>query len=199
MNRPSTSRPHTSSGSGLARPTTAAYYPDTYDRDQQYTYSQDYSTEEEEGEESEAEDVFAFGPPATADGAPSTASAPQQLISQPSPVYDPSSTYSTFAHNVAGPSSLHTRHTYPQSPVMETPPSTNSQAGDVRRVFAGDHLESVGRGRNQKSAMSSAVSSREVHISLPPTRDQIEEAQKTRPVSSAASFPSVDSAAVSLK
>jgi len=55
------SRPHTNS-TYPHRPTTSA---GIFDRDNQYTYSQDYSQEEDE--ESEVEDVFAFLPPSTPD------------------------------------------------------------------------------------------------------------------------------------
>jgi hypothetical protein len=54
------SRPFTSNG---LRPSTSV---GAFDRDPQYTYTQEYDLEEEE-EESEDEDVFAFLPPSTAE------------------------------------------------------------------------------------------------------------------------------------
>ncbi|EKM53364.1 uncharacterized protein PHACADRAFT_259684 [Phanerochaete carnosa HHB-10118-sp] len=220
MTRPSSSsRPYTSSGHpASARPTTSrADHPDYFDRDQQYTaYSQDYSVEDED-EESEAEDVFAFGPPGTAEAEPHAVSTtvPPSLVhppvSFPPPAFDPHATYPNFV--MTGPSSLHTRHPYPMSPQVETPPSTDSQTGDdpyrMRRVAQTNstststtHTGTAHAGR--RSAVSSAVSSREVHISLPRTKDRIEEEQpddpqKSRPPSSVTSFPSLDSGAESIK
>lgn len=220
MARPSTSsRPFTSSGRPTsARPTTSrAGYPDHFDRDQQYTaYSQDYSIDEED-EESEAEDVFAFGPPGTADSEPHAVSTtvPPSLVHQPvsfpPPTFDPHAAYPSFT--MAGPSSLHTRHPYPMSPQVETPPSTDSQTSDdpyrLRRMVPTTSTPTTttrtGTAHTgRRSAVSSAVSSREVHISLPRVKDRIEEEQpddpqKSRPPSSVTSFPSLDSAADSIK
>lgn len=217
MPRPSTSsRPVTSSGRPpSARPTTSkAGYPDYFDRDQQHTtYSQDYSVDEED-EESEAEDVFAFGPPGTADGESHavTTTLPASHVSPvsfPPPTFDPHAAYPSFA--LAGPSSLHTRHPYPMSPQVETPPSTESQGLDdpyrMRRVDGSTPTTATKTATthtDRRSAVSSAVSSREVHISLPRAKDRIEEEQaddpqKSRPPSSVTSFPSLDSGAASIK
>lgn len=213
MPRPTTSsRPQTSSGPDSARPTTSHNTPDYY-RDPQYTaFSQDYSIDEED-EESEAEDVFAFGPPSTADpdGVAGHPAPVHPVIPQPMPTYDPHGGFN--AHNVAGPSSLHPRHPYPMSPSVESPPSTDSQAGDdpyrMRRIAdttttPTTATRSATMHTGGRSAVSSAVSSREVHISLPRAKDRIEEEQaedpqKSRPPSSATSFPSLDSAAASIK
>ena len=214
MERPTSSRPFTSSGSDSARPNTSHNRPDYYFyRDQQDTvYSQDYTIDEED-EESEAEDVFAFGPPATADSdaMPGSAVPLHSEVVQPLPTYDPHGGFN--AYNVAGPSSLHPRHPYPLSPQVESPPSTDSQAGDdpyrMRRIpdtaITPTTVTRTGTTHTGgRSAVSSAVSSREVHISLPRTKDRIEEEQaedpqKSRPPSSATSLPSSDSAAASIK
>lgn len=220
MPRPSTSsRPDTSSGrQDSARPSTSrAGYPEYFDRDQQYTaYSQDYSIDEED-EESEAEDVFAFGPPGTADGGQSlAASSPvtssfASPVSFPPPTFDPHAAYPNF--NPAGPSSLHTRHPYPMSPQVETPPSTDSQHADdpyrlrhmvQSRTTPTTATKTGTTHTDRRSAVSSAVSSREVHISLPRPKDRIEEEQaddpqKSRPPSSVTSFPSLDSGTGSIK
>lgn len=219
MPRSSTSsKPEFSQGRPTsARPTTSrAGYPEYFDRDQQYTtYSQDYSVDEED-EESEAEDVFAFGPPGTADGnshavsttLPSSFAPP---VSFPPPTFDPHAAYSHL--NMAGPSSLHTRHPYPMSPQVETPPSTDSQGADdpyrmrhmVHSSATPTTTTKTGTTHtDRRSAVSSAVSSREVHISLPRPKDRIEEEQaddpqKSRPPSSVTSFPSLGSAGESIK
>ena len=217
MPRPLTSsRPFSSSGPpDSARPTTSrAGYPEYFDRDQQYTaYSQDYSIDEED-EESEAEDVFAFGPPGTADGsqAASTTVAASfaSPVSFPPPAFDP---HAAYPNNAAGPSSLHTRHPYPMSPQVESPPSTDSQhADDPYRLRHMVHTSTTPTTAtktgtthtDRRSAVSSAVSSREVHISLPRPKDRIEEEQaddpqKSRPPSSVTSFPSLDSGVESIK
>jgi hypothetical protein len=205
MTRPSTSsRPYTSSSSlAVARPGTATNPSDAYNRDPQYTYSQEYSIDEED-EESEEEGVFAFGPPSTADGAPSSPSFLQPHVSQPPPVYDPHTGSATYSYDYPGPSSLHPRHPYPQSPTVETPPSTDSQASENPYRFRRTETSSSKSHTGAKSAVSSAVSSREVHISLPRTQERIEEEQaedpqKSRPPSSITSFPSMGSAAGSMK
>lgn len=210
MQRPSTSsRPYTSSGEPPRPTTSGPGYPDFFDRDQQYTAnSQDQSIDEED-EESDDEDVFAFGPPGTADQEAHTNTSTvsptaSPTVSFPPPTFDPASPY--FAYNTAGPSSLHSRHPYPMSPQVETPPSTDSQSGDdpyrMRRI--GQTVSTPATTHTGKSGVSSAVSSREVRVSLPRTKDRIEEdsgedPQKARPPSSATSFPSLDSAAASIK
>ncbi|KAI9441446.1 hypothetical protein H4582DRAFT_1383701 [Lactarius indigo] len=67
--RPATSR--------SGRPTTSGSLDPSIDRDPQYTYSQEYSLEDQD-DESDDEDVFAFLPPSTAQ--------PSQSPSLPSPV-----------------------------------------------------------------------------------------------------------------
>ncbi len=81
-----TARPTTSGGSGLFDPSADSYI----DRDPQYTaYSQEYSLEDQdESDESDDEDVFAFLPPSTAQASqsPSMPSPAQVLpLSQPPP------------------------------------------------------------------------------------------------------------------
>lgn len=211
---PTSSRPFTSSGRPQSgRPDTSYTSPDYDYRDQQYTaFSQEYSLDEED-EESEAEDVFAFGPPATAnkDSQASSDAPDHSPVTQPPPTYDPHGGFATY--NAAGPSSLHPRHPYPLSPQVESPPSTDSQTTDdpyrMRRIVDTATTPSATTRSGTmhtggRSAVSSAVSSREVHISLPRAQDRIEEEQaedpqKSRPPSSATSFPSLDSAAASIK
>ena len=167
---------------------------------------------DDEDDESEDEDVFAFGPPGTADpeAHANTATLPplaSPTVSYPPPTFDPSSPSPYSTYNMAGPSSLHSRHPYPMSPQVETPPSTDSQSGDdpyrMRRI--GQTISTPATTHTGRSAVSSAVSSREVHVSLPRTKERIieeeagEDPQKVRPPSSATSFPSLDSAAASIK
>ncbi|KAH8103259.1 hypothetical protein BXZ70DRAFT_713515 [Cristinia sonorae] len=222
MPRPSTSsRPVTSSGRPTtARPDTADTYFDSHHP--QYTQSQEYDDIYEEDEESDAEDVFAFARPPTGTSANMQTSlysnniAPDGSIPSPSVAYpprtfDPLKTHDT--HNpVAGPSGFHSRHAYPypQSPAVESPPSTSSQPDDdpyrLRRVAP--PASSRGSGAtSRRSAISSAISSREVHVSLPPTREVIDEelavegkdGLKPRPPSSSTTFPTLDSRDGSIK
>lgn len=218
----SSSRPYTASGRPhTARPSTASEHGPYFDYQPQYTpYSQEYSIEEEEEEddESEAEDVFAFGPPSTADAAPrpsspSTAPLASPTVSFPPATFDPHAPYPSY--NAAGPSSLHTRHPYPTSPQVESPPSTESNPTDdpyrLRNLVhpetsptATTRTSRTGTVQTGRSGVSSAVSSREVHVSLPRAKDRIEEEQlddpqKSRPPSSVTSFPSLDSGVASMK
>ncbi|CAL1711504.1 unnamed protein product [Somion occarium] len=207
MTRPTTSaggRPSTSGRPNTARLDTADYF----DRDPQYTYSIDEGDEYEE--ESDAEDVFAFARPPTAVTTPSQHS----QYSQPSNVIYPPQAFhpaATFHQSVldtptAGPSGLHARHAYqyPQSPTVESPPSTDSQGADdpyrlKRLTYSASVLTGDGSRGSRRSGMSS---SREVHVSLPTTREEpLEEtvSVKLRPPSSATSFPSLDSRDGSIK
>lgn len=222
MNRPPTSsRPVTASG----RPTTAR--PDTSDgylsdREAQYTYSQEYDDiYEEEEEESDAEDVFAFARPPTGTSAnvqslsSHNATLPDPLssptVAYPPRTFDPSQPHNTN-YPTAGPSDVHTRHAYPypQTPI-ESPPSTTSQPDDdpyrLRRLAPQPSSRGSGN-TSRRSAVSSAISSREVHVSLPTTREVIDEelaaetkdgALKVRPPSSSTSFPTLDSREGSIK
>ncbi|GBE78395.1 Glutathione transporter 1 [Sparassis crispa] len=161
--RPSTSRlPATP---GLATP---GYGP-------QYTDSQEYTIEEDE-DESEAEDVFAFGPPSTADPASYFPSPP---VAYPPPAFD----FHDRAHAgpIPGPSTLYPRHPYPLSPPpVDSPPSTESQSqshdGDAYRLQrlqpppslpASAPATNSATGTGTLSGVSSAISSRE--RKLPPT------------------------------
>ena len=174
--RPSSARPTT------AAPSTAGYF----DRDPQYTY--DYSVDEDdEDDESDAGDVFAFGPPATA----------ASPITPPPPVFDPASI--DRVGPVPGPSQPYHRHPYPLSPV-ESPPSTDSQAQDdpyrMHRIPPRTASDPPTTGTGRFTGVSSAISSREVHVALP--RGARGKA-KERPPSTAlsTSFPSVaDSASI---
>ncbi|TCD66757.1 hypothetical protein EIP91_000998 [Steccherinum ochraceum] len=212
------------------RPTTAR--PDSSDgyfdeHGPQYTYSQEYDDiYEEEEEESDAEDVFAFARPPTGTSANvksvnSHSSVPQAPVASPPPLAYPPRTFDPASPQIphdtnyptAGPSTIHPRHAYPypQSPV-ESPPSTTSQPDDdpyrMRRI--GPPASSRGSNTTgRRSGVSSAISSREVHVSLPTTREAIDEelatdtkdgaGQKTRPPSSSTSFPTMDSREGSIK
>ena len=94
---------------------------DTYpDRDPQYTYSQEYTLEEDD--ESEDEDVFAFLPPSTAEQSP-----PLQLpthiapLSHPPPPPHESPQY--FSPNVASPASPPPPFSSFASPFAYPPPT----------------------------------------------------------------------------
>ena len=190
-------RPTSSSGRpssafpSSARPGTAGYF----DRDAQYTY--DYSLEEEdEDDESDAGDVFAFGPPPTA----------ASPITPPPPTFDPASV--DRVPPTPGPSQQpYQRHPYPLSPV-ESPPSTDSQNPEqhqdddegyrMRRIAppSASTVPTTTTGTGRFTGVSSAISSREVHVSLPKgARGK----GKERPPSTtrSTSFPSVaDSASI---
>ncbi|KAJ8473875.1 hypothetical protein ONZ51_g7588 [Trametes cubensis] len=186
---PSSAGPPSSARPSTARPDTAGYF----DREPQYTY--DYSVDEEdEDDESDAGDVFAFGPPPTA----------ASPISPPPPTFDPASV--DRVGPTPGPSRPYPRHPYPYplSPV-ESPPSTDSQNQDpddpyrLRRLgpqtASTPHTAGTGL-----SGVSSAISSREVHVSLP--RGSLRDKGKERPPSTvhSTSFPSVaDSASVKME
>lgn len=219
----SSSRPYTASGrpSTAAHPVASAYPPDYagYHQQQYTSYSQEYSIDEEDEEESEAEDVFAFGPPSTADQeqrpSPTTA-APliSPSVSFPPPTFDPHAPFPSYDANTPGPSTIYTRHPYPAptSPQVESPPSTESNPPDdpyrLRRLVNTESAPTTttrtGTVHTGRSAVSSAVSSREVHVSLPRAKERIEEEQlddpqKSRPPSSVTSFPSMESGVASMK
>ena len=180
--RPSSARPTT------AAPSTAGYF----DRDPQYTY--DYSVDEDdEDDESDAGDVFAFGPPPTA----------ASPITPPPPAWDPSSVDRVGPLGpVPGPSQPYHRTPYPLSPV-ESPPSTDSQNQDddpyrMRRIAPPSASTVPTTGTGRFTGVSSAISSREVHVSLPQGEEDLGKG-KERPPSTArsTSFPSVaDSASI---
>ena len=180
--RPSSARPST------GRPGTAGYF----DREPQYTY--DYSLDEEdEDDESDAGDVFAFGPPPTA----------ASPITPPPPAWDPSSVDRVGPLGpVPGPSQPYHRTPYPLSPV-ESPPSTDSQNQDddpyrMRRIAPPSASTVPTTGTGRFTGVSSAISSREVHVSLPQGEEDLGKG-KERPPSTArsTSFPSVaDSASI---
>lgn len=191
--------PRPTSSAGLAaseRPSTSRPGTDGYfDRDPQYTYSQDYSfdEEDEDDEESDAGDVFAFGPPPTACVSP---------ITPPPPTWDPNARDRVGPPPpTAGPSKPYHRHPYPLSPI-ESPPSTDSQTHDAEGQYRMRRLgpstasdpPTSGTGTNPLTGVSSAVSSREVHVSLPGSGKEEGKSGKHRPPSTArsASFPSID-------
>ncbi|TBU43366.1 hypothetical protein BD309DRAFT_112404 [Dichomitus squalens] len=185
--RPSSARPTT------GRPATAAYF----DGEPQYTY--DYSIDEddeEDDDESDAGDVFAFGPPPTA----------ASPITPPPPTFDP--TNIDRVGPVPGPSQTQPYHRqpYPLSPV-ESPPSTDSQnqhgsedAYRLRRLPptspTSPSTPTTGTGRF--TGVSSAISSREVHVSLPKGGSTGGKGKERPPSTTrSASFPSVaDSASI---
>lgn len=188
--RPSSARPSTAH-TGPASP----FY---YDRDPQYTYEYDIDEEEEDDDddESDAGDVFAFGPPPTA-------SSP---ITPPPPTFDPAGVDRSAP--VPGPSQQHPypRHPYPLSPV-ESPPSTDSQnqpdhddAYRLRRLPPTTAVSTPTTGNTGRfTGVSSAISSREVHVSLPTGDESTGGKGKDRPPSTtrSMSFPSVaDSASI---
>ena len=170
------SRPVTSSG----RPPTApgAFEHAHYAGDNTYI-------EEEEEDESDAEDLFAFLPPSTADqqrdaqklrsqqllhSAPPyphlfAHAFPQDVppVPYPSPTFDP---YARFPADAAGPSSLFSQ---PTSKIpVESPPSTISQhAGSdpyrMRRLSTTRAPTTT----ETRPSRTSAISSREIHVDLP--------------------------------
>ena len=175
----------TSACPSTGRPSTDAYF----DRQPQYTY--DYSIDEEDDDdESDAGDVFAFGPPPTA----------ASPITPPPPTFDPTNV--DRVGPIPGPSQtqLYHRRPYPLSPLspVESPPSTDSQnqqgsedAYRLRRLPpTSPSTPTTGTGRF--TGVSSAISSREVHVALPKGAST-EGKGKERPPSTArsASFPSV--------
>lgn len=149
----SSARPYTADRPSTARPSTSTAY---FDHQPQYTYSAEYTVDEDDDDESDAEDVFAFGPPSTADQQPPVLQPSQQELPHDlhpntltiapqaserppspasSPVTFPPPTFDLYGVDrfspVPGPSTLHPRHPYPYplSPV-ESPPSTDSQSHD---------------------------------------------------------------------
>lgn len=195
-----------------ARPSTSGAY---FDRDPQYTFSQEYAVDDEEDDESDAEDVFAFCPPPTAQqqleqfppaqyaevpflspgfaDSPGPRSVPvtSTPISIPPPTFDPynkAAPYSpSFPGPVPGPSTLHSRHPYPMSPV-ETPPSTesNGDEGDAYRLrrlsqAPASPLAGISQGTGKFSGISSALSSRGAHISLSDTKEKYRESLASKP------------------
>lgn len=107
--RPTTSR------RGIDPPT------DTYsDRDPQYTYSQEYTIEEDE--ESEDEDVFAFLPPSTAEHSPPI-QLPTHLASLSHPPPPPHEYPQYFSANDASPTSPPPPFSAFASPLAYPPPT----------------------------------------------------------------------------
>lgn len=207
MARPPTSpsyRPYTADSA--ARPQTAGL---SYDHNPQYTYSQEYTIDEDEEEESDAEDVFAFGPPPTAVQSPDQLSPTsfQHIDARPSPIafvsVDPSRaqpiasppitfpppTFDIYARDrtgpTPGPSSLHSRQPYPLSPV-ETPPSTDSHSFDgnpykLRRLSQVPSTPVTGTGTGVFSGKSSAISSAGAPISLAAGKEKFRQISPVRP------------------
>lgn len=192
-------RPQTASGLAqpLANQSTAV---EGFDHEPQYTYSID---EDDEEEESDAEDLFAFLPPSTADqekqrqehtdsqladtskhqpdtdgmfavSLPSSYASP---ISPPPPIYDRNTRYP-----VSGPSGIQ----LPISPFpVESPPSTGSQqqhsssdgAYQMRRVKPPTtHSGSTEIARSR----TSGTSSRQVHVALPSPLEKSSEDRSSR-------------------
>ena len=195
------SRPQTSS----QRPTTSGGYYST-SQGTGYTYSNDYSIEEEE--ESEDEDVFAYVPPTTADqqaGVPSSilqspASPPNDStesrhVTFPAPVYDPSGPSQGSGQPASSAlSNLLLLHQQALNPpptgVVETPPSTDSQhAPDdpyrLRRIVPQTPLSIDGHSLSQYE--STKVGSRRGDFSLTSGKEKPREGEPNYGTSSAKS------------
>jgi hypothetical protein len=189
------SRPFTASAfrPPSARPSTSA---GALDRDHHYTYDNAYIDEEEE-EESDTEDLFAFLPPSTADQQrdlekqraldhspqvpdydnifSNAVSSDTSPLAYPSPTFDP---YARFPSEVAGPSRF-----FPppvsQIPV-ESPPSTasNHGASDPYRMR---RLSTALTGTTgSHPSRTSALSSRKIRVNLhsSPPEKQVEEGSR---------------------
>ena len=192
------SRPQTSS----QRPTTSGGYYST-SQGTGYTYSNEYSIEEED--ESEDEDVFAYLPPTTADqqaGAlppilQSPASPPKDSfeprhVSFPAPVFDPSSPPQPPAQsNPNALSNLLLLHQQALNPpptgVVDTPPSTDSQHAvddpyQLRRIEPQTPLSIDGQSLSQYE--STKVSSRRGDFSLISAKEKSRDGEPTYGTSS---------------
>jgi hypothetical protein len=131
--RPATSR--------SARPTTTSH-PSIIDRDPQYTYSQEYSLEDQD-DESDDEDVFAFHPPSTAQRSqppslPSPAQSPP--LSQPPQVYFPNQ---PFPASVPSPTSPPPPFSPVADPLIYPPPTFDPHALERHIPQAGPSTTSV--------------------------------------------------------
>lgn len=185
------SRPQTSS----QRPTTSGGYYST-SQGTGYTYSNDYSIEEEE--ESEDEDVFAFLPPTTADqqagalppilqspASPPNDAAEPRHVTFPAPVFDPSSPPQPSGQsNSNALSNLLFLHQQALNPpptgIVETPPSTDSQnAADdpyrLRRIEPQTPLSIDGQSVSQYE--STKVSSRRGNYSLTSGKEKMRDGE----------------------
>jgi len=183
--RPTTSaggrRPPTASASAAHSSSLPRTPPGAFDHGRHYSYDNAFIEEEEE--ESDAEDLFAFLPPSTADQQrelekqraqehfrhPSDYSnifanafpPPSGPPAYPAPVFH---SHSRFPSDAAGPSSLF------QPPIssmpVESPPSTASQQG------ANDHyrMQRLGTARTGTAETRPSITSiREIHVNLPPS------------------------------
>ena len=185
------SRPQTSSH----RPTTSGGYYST-SQGSGYTYSNDYSIEEEE--ESEDEDVFAYVPPTTADqhaGLPSSIlhsptsppndSQEPRHVTFPPPVFDPSSpSQDSVRSSTNALSNLLLLHQQALNPpptgMVETPPSTDSQDAlddpyRLRRIEPQTPISIDGHSLSQYE--STKVSSRRGNFSLTSGKEKMREAE----------------------
>jgi hypothetical protein len=173
----SSSRPQTSGD----RPTTSGGY---LSQDTGYTYSNDYSFDDDE--ESEEEDVFAFVPPSTADHHLDQSilqssqrvipSSPQSLhVTFPQPTNGARTSLDPSSSNIPVALALHHlnhRHS-PQVPI-DTPPSTDSQGTDdpyrLRRLVT---ATTSARDAPRHSGLSSprTADHHQLHLPLPtPTK-----------------------------
>lgn len=192
------SRPQTSSH----RPTTSGGYYST-SQGTGYTYSNDYSIEEED--ESEDEDVFAYVPPTTADqqagalppilqspASPPNDPAESRHVTFPAPVFDPASPPQPSGQsNPNALSNLLLLHQQALNPpptgVVETPPSTDSQhAVDdpyrLRRIEPQTPFSIDGQSLSQYE--STKVSSRRGDFSLTSVKEKMREGEPTYGTSS---------------
>lgn len=192
------SRPQTSSN----RPTTSGGYYST-SQGTGYTYSNDYSIEEED--ESDDEDVFAFVPPTTADqqagalppilqspASPPKDSAEPRHVTFPAPVFDPSNPPQPPGQSNPNALSnlllLHRQALNPPSTgVVDTPPSTDSQhAVDdpyrLRRIEPQTPFSIDGQSLSQYE--STKVSSRRGDFSLTSGKEKMRDGEPTYGTSS---------------
>lgn len=179
-------RPTTASGrpATAGRPMTSASAYNPFVRDQQYTvgadsiYTDGDGEYDDEDDESEDEDVFAFLPPSTADA--DAERQQQQQHQQPAPLAYPEPAFDPYARFPAdsllvGSSS----HGFPSPadeepplkpslPPPQSPPSTASH--DTPGGDNDFHMRRIPQSVPQTA--TGTVSSREVHVSLPPTASE---------------------------
>jgi hypothetical protein len=167
--RPVTSNgPHPNSSAGHS-----AFYDHTGPR---YTYGEDYALEEEE-DESDNEDVFAFLPPSTADqhkdqlnhDHPQDHLSPlpqPPLVSFPSPTFNPYARYP--ADSLVGPSTIYFQ------PPPQSPPSTATDSNTHNNTRDGQYPLRRLNTATTASHAAPTSDSREVRVSLPASATRVE-------------------------